>query len=55
MLLMPFIAPLLDLRRGLKVVVDVLDSMIRNGVSLARSVELSVHGTGSFGLALFIL
>ena len=32
----PSIAPLLDLRRRLK-------AMIRNRVSLARSVELSVH------------
>ena len=32
------IAPLLDLRRRLKAVMDMLDSMIRNGGSLARSV-----------------
>ena len=37
------IAPVLDLRRWLKAVLDVLDSMVRNGVSLARSVELSVQ------------
>ena len=37
------IALLLDLRRRLKAVMDVLDSMIRSGVSLARSVELSVE------------
>ena len=36
------IAPLLDLRRRLKAVIDVLDSMIRSGVSLARSLELTV-------------
>ena len=37
------IAPLLDLRRRIKAVMDVLDSVIRNGVSLARSVELTVQ------------
>ena len=31
------------MRRRFKAVMDVLDSMIRNGVSLARSVELTVH------------
>ena len=36
-------APLLDLRRRLKVVVDLLSAMIRGGVSLARSVELAVQ------------
>ena len=36
-------APLLDLRRRLKVVVDLLSAMIRGGVSLARSVELPVQ------------
>ena len=36
-------APLLDLRRRLDAVMDVLDAMIRNGVSLARSVELTVQ------------
>ena len=34
-------APLLDLRRGLKVVVHLLSAMIRGGVSLARSVEFA--------------
>ena len=33
------IAPLLDMRRRLKAVMDVLSAMIRYGVSLARSVE----------------
>ena len=36
-------APLLDLRRRLKVVVDLLSAMVRGGVSLARSVELAVQ------------
>ena len=36
-------APLLDLRRRLKMVVDLLSAMIRGGVSLARSVELAVQ------------
>ena len=36
-------APLLDLRRRLKLVVDLLSTMIRDGVSLARSVELAVQ------------
>ena len=34
---------LLDLRRMIKAVMDVLDSMIRNAVSLSRSVELTVQ------------
>ena len=37
------IAPLLDLRRRLKLVVDLLSALIRDGVSLARSVELAVQ------------
>ena len=36
-------APLLDLRRRLKLVVDLLSAMIRGGVNLARSVELAVQ------------
>ena len=36
-----FIAPLLDMRRRFKAVMDVLGAMIRYGVSLARSVELT--------------
>ena len=36
-------ARLLDLRRRLQAVMDVLDVMIRDGVSLARSVELTVQ------------
>ena len=35
------LAPLLDVRRRFKAVMDVLDSMIRNGVSLSSSVELT--------------
>ena len=35
------IAPLLDMRRRFKAVMDVLSAMIRYGVSLARSVELT--------------
>ena len=37
------VAPLLDMRRRFKAVMDVLDSMIRNGVTLTRSVELTVQ------------
>ena len=37
------IAALPDLGRGIKAVMDVLDSMIRNGVSLARSYETTVQ------------
>ena len=39
-------APLLDLRRRLKAVMDVLDVLIRDGVSFARSVELAVQWDG---------
>ena len=35
------LAPLLDMRRRFKAVLDVLGAMIRSGVSLARSVELT--------------
>ena len=35
------VAPLLDMRRRFKAVMDVLGAMIRYGVSLARSVELN--------------
>ena len=35
------IAPLLDMRRRFKAVMDVLGAMIQCGVSLARSVELT--------------
>ena len=34
------IAPLLEMRRRFKAVMDVLDAMIRSGISLSRSVEL---------------
>ena len=37
------IAPLLDMRRRFKAVMDVLDAMIRHGISLSRSVELSAQ------------
>ena len=37
------IAPLLDLRRPLSVVMGVLGQMIRSGFTLARSLELSVQ------------
>ena len=37
------IAPLLDMRRRFKAVMDVLSAMIRNGISLARSVELTAQ------------
>ena len=37
------IAPLLDMRRRFKAVMDVLDAMIRCGVSLSRSVELTAQ------------
>ena len=37
------IAPLLDLRRRFKAVMDHLDAMIRYGVSLSRSVELTAQ------------
>ena len=37
------IAPLLDMRRRFKAVMDVLDSMISHGVTLSRSVELTAQ------------
>ena len=37
------IAPLLDMRRRFKAVMDVLDAMIRSGISLSRSVELTAQ------------
>ena len=37
------IAPLLHTRRRFKAVIDVLDAMIRHGISLARSVELTAQ------------
>ena len=39
-------ALLLDLRRRFKVVWDVFLAMIRDGISLARSVELTTHWDG---------
>ena len=37
------LAPLLDMRRRFKAVMTVLDAMIRSGVSLSRSVELTAQ------------
>ena len=37
------IAPLLDMRRRFRAVLDVLDSMISHGVTLSRSVELTAQ------------
>ena len=37
------VAPLLDMRRRFKAVMDVLGAMIRSGVSLSRSVELTAQ------------
>ena len=37
------VAPLLDMRRRFKAVMDILDAMIRCGVSLSRSVELTAQ------------
>ena len=37
------IAPLLDMRRRVKAVMELLDAMIRCGVSLSRSLELSAQ------------
>ena len=37
------VAPLLDMRRRFKAVMDLLDAMIRFGVSLSRSVELTIQ------------
>ena len=53
-------APLLDLRRRLKAVMDVWDGIIRHGVSLSRSVELllqwdRVFRLGPLGLRMIIL
>ena len=37
------LAPLLDLRRRLKVVFDILGDMLKNGFTLARSFELAAQ------------
>ena len=37
------IAPLLDMRRRFKAVMDVLDSMISHGVTLSRSIKLTAQ------------
>ena len=44
------IAPLLDLRRRLKAVMELVDAMIRYGVSLSRSVELSAQWDRILGI-----
>ena len=44
------IAPLLDLRRRLKAVMELVDAMIRYGVSLSRSVELSAQWDKILGI-----
>ena len=44
------IASLLDLRRRLKAVMELVDAMIRYGVSLSRSVELSVQWDRILGI-----
>ena len=38
-----FVAPLLHMRRRFKAVIDVLGAMIRSGISLSRSVELTAQ------------
>ena len=49
------IAPVLDMRRRIKAVMDVLGAMIRDGVSLARSVELTCQWVRFLLLVLCIL
>ena len=50
------IAPLLDMRRRSEAVTDVLDAMIRHGVSLSRSVELTTQWDRIFAAGpLFLL
>ena len=44
------LAPLLDLRHRFKAVMDVLDAMIRSGISFARSVELTAQWDKILGL-----
>ena len=44
------IAPLLDMRRRFKLVIDVLDSMISYGVTRARSVELTAQWNRIFSI-----
>ena len=46
------ISPLLDMRRRFKAVMDVLDAVIRSGISLSRSV---LSGIGFLLLSLYIL
>ena len=48
-------ALLLDLRRRLKAVGDVRHAMIRDGITLARSLQLTAQWDGLFGLGRFIL
>ena len=39
-------APLLDLRRRFKAVMDALDALIRDGIPCARSLELAIQWDG---------
>ena len=49
------VAPLLDMRRRFKAVMDVLGAMIRSGISLSRQLNLLLSGTGFLLLGLCIL
>ena len=51
------LAPLLDVRRRFKAVMDVLGAMIRSGISLSRSVELTSQWEGFLlsGLEILLL
>ena len=49
------IAPLLDMRRRFKAVMDVLDSMVSHGVTLSRSVELTAQRGKILSIGPFIL
>ena len=48
------IAPLSEMRRGFKAVLDVLDGIIGTAVSLSRSVELTAQWRGSVFLGLVL-
>ena len=47
-------APLLDLRRRLKAVMELVDAIIRYGVSLSRSIELSAQWDKILSIGLFV-
>ena len=49
------VAPLLDMRRRFKAVMDVLGATIRSGISLSRQLNLLLSGTGFLLLGLCIL